>query len=384
MNRILSSLLLTGLIFGGAGLSFGQQDASDADANSKELRKIDAERRASKVQERADRQDEAAKIAALKQKLAELETKKRAIKKKLQKLHSSQGKKSRLRRHRGLGLGQNQDRHDNLKDLLHGLGEFQFKFDNEDLDTPGMRLDLNDLFSGRGLNLQLSTPGQGTNMSMKTDDEGHVTMTIEETDEDGNQQRSTYEADSLEELYRENPELKEKFKFSPGNFQFPQLGDLNLDFNFDDFQGQFDRLRKNLVPGIGQGRGPGSLFAPRLPSRPNFPSRRLPSNKGRLGVTVSSIDDDKASVLDGEKGMVVNSVAKASLAERLGIQVGDILIKVNGTPINKIEAVGRTIRATDDDEEVEVELFRPNKGMRTFRALKSPCRKAPRPSSRKV
>ncbi len=88
--------------------------------------------------------------------------------------------------------------------------------------------------------------------------------------------------------------------------------------------------------------------------------------RGFLGVTVQTIDKDlrKGFNIEGENGVVVTDVIRGSAAEKAGIQVGDIILKVNDKEIKEFYDLHFTISSFAPGDEVKIELIR-NKKKRT-------------------
>nr|MBO2467190.1 peptidase S1 [Xanthomonadaceae bacterium] len=61
--------------------------------------------------------------------------------------------------------------------------------------------------------------------------------------------------------------------------------------------------------------------------------------RGMLGVVVQPVDASKAKALglDASRGALVNSVEPGSAAEKAGIEVGDVIVSVNGEPVMRSE-----------------------------------------------
>jgi len=69
------------------------------------------------------------------------------------------------------------------------------------------------------------------------------------------------------------------------------------------------------------------------------------ADKGRLGVSVRPLTPDERSQAQVDHGLLVGSVAGA--AERAGIQPGDVLLAVNGQPIDSLSELKKLVEKTD-------------------------------------
>lgn len=85
--------------------------------------------------------------------------------------------------------------------------------------------------------------------------------------------------------------------------------------------------------------------------------------RGQLGITVRRVDSDMAQSLgmSETKGIIVNSVVPASAAERAGIRQGDVIIGLNGSPINETNAFRNQIASMAPGSQVTLTLLRDNR-----------------------
>jgi serine protease Do len=89
--------------------------------------------------------------------------------------------------------------------------------------------------------------------------------------------------------------------------------------------------------------------------------------RGRIGVAIQNVTRDLADSLGLAKtdGAVVGAVEDDSPAAKAGIEVGDVIIKVDGRSIESSSDLSRTIRAVRPGQKVAVSLWRAGK-MRDF------------------
>lgn len=85
--------------------------------------------------------------------------------------------------------------------------------------------------------------------------------------------------------------------------------------------------------------------------------------RGQLGITVRRVDSDMAQSLgmSETKGIIVNSIVPASAAERAGIRQGDVIIALNGSPINETNAFRNQIASMAPGSQVTLTLLRDNR-----------------------
>lgn len=83
-------------------------------------------------------------------------------------------------------------------------------------------------------------------------------------------------------------------------------------------------------------------------------------SRGQLGVTVQYITSDLAASLGLKQvqGVLVSGVNSGSAADRAGIKTGDIILEVNGTAVNDVNALRNTIAAAGAGAEVTLTTLR--------------------------
>ncbi len=80
------------------------------------------------------------------------------------------------------------------------------------------------------------------------------------------------------------------------------------------------------------------------------------SGKPRMGVTVSTVRDTQGML---PRGVYVAEVEKDSPAETAGLQVGDIMVEINGEVITSVSQEIEIIGKLNEGDEVSVKVFRP-------------------------
>lgn len=85
--------------------------------------------------------------------------------------------------------------------------------------------------------------------------------------------------------------------------------------------------------------------------------------RGWLGVGIQDVDENtaKALGLTEPKGALVSSVKPDDPAEQAGMRVGDVIISVNGQPIEDAGSLTRTIGRLSPDKEIEITVWRKGK-----------------------
>ena len=85
--------------------------------------------------------------------------------------------------------------------------------------------------------------------------------------------------------------------------------------------------------------------------------------RGQLGISVRRVDSDMAQSLgmSETKGIIVNSVIAGSAAERAGIRQGDVVIALDGAPVNETNAFRNRIASTAPGTQVTLTILRDNR-----------------------
>ncbi len=79
-----------------------------------------------------------------------------------------------------------------------------------------------------------------------------------------------------------------------------------------------------------------------------------------LGITGSTLDPDTSRVYDlpVDKGAIVRRVIAGTPADRAGLQSGDIIVAIDGTPVDSMDALMLEIRKHQVGDRVTVEYYR--------------------------
>lgn len=136
-----------------------------------------------------------------------------------------------------------------------------------------------------------------------------------------------------------------------------------------EFEERFQRLRR-LFDGSTRGENDTGHLR-RLPGveRERRSPRAKPAPKTRrLGVLVSRTSDaDELKDFDASKftapGVYVHEVDAGSLAEKLGLQPGDVLLSWNAAPLAAPGDLARVFRAAKPSESLELKVWRKGKGL---------------------
>jgi membrane-associated protease RseP (regulator of RpoE activity) len=109
--------------------------------------------------------------------------------------------------------------------------------------------------------------------------------------------------------------------------------------------------------------------------------------KGRLGVSIQTLDGQLAEYFGTSKGVLVNSVEAGSPAAKAGLKAGDVVTAVNGTPVADAEDLIEAVRAVEDGATLSIDYTRDKKALSTKATLekKEPAElPRKRPSTRPI
>jgi serine protease Do len=119
---------------------------------------------------------------------------------------------------------------------------------------------------------------------------------------------------------------------------------------------------------------------PILPKMPPMDWERLvpeveihPPGRARLGIQIDDLTEQLAQYFGVKEGVLVTSVAVDSAAAKAGIRAGDVITRVDGTPIRDTADVRDELRRIDDDREFSIEVSRDRKPV-TLKAQMEPRR----------
>jgi serine protease Do len=84
---------------------------------------------------------------------------------------------------------------------------------------------------------------------------------------------------------------------------------------------------------------------------------------GRLGIAIQPVTEALASSfgLSGAKGALVNSVDAGSAAEKAGLEIGDVILKINGQDVTDTAILPQVVSNLGPNKEVDLVVWRNNK-----------------------
>lgn len=184
---------------------------------------------------------------------------------------------------------------------------------------------------------------------------------------DGEEQVKEYEGESLEQLKKDHPELREAlggFNFRFGQGRNP-LDRFDMDRFWKDWSRDFDDdfwrdLHKDLERDMERQRRWLERAREQFErSRSRFPQQREEPAGPMLGVRATPPQPvlDAQLLLRG-RGLVIEAVEKGSLADRLGLVRFDILLELDGTPIRGFQDVATALAAREEGARMSAKVLR--------------------------
>ena len=120
----------------------------------------------------------------------------------------------------------------------------------------------------------------------------------------------------------------------------------------------FDSMPRPAAPAI-----PPTPAPPRAPVAPPALDIFRVASRGRLGITMETLDDQLAGYFGVKEGVLVKSVADDSAAQKAGVKAGDVITSVNGRKIYEASDVTRAIDRMESTDEFTIEVLRDKKPM---------------------
>jgi serine protease Do len=102
----------------------------------------------------------------------------------------------------------------------------------------------------------------------------------------------------------------------------------------------------------------------------------------RLGVGIGDLtaDERHAAQLDADVGLEVASIEPGSVASKIGLEVGDVIVEVNGRVVHGAPDVLETLAQRKSDQDIVVTIVDQDHKKRTltWRAPSAPAEKPAR------
>lgn len=234
------------------------------------------------------------------------------------------------------------------------------------LDIPRGRFFQDDFF--RDLQDQLkAAPGHSQGMSMQIGPDGAVKVEVQQKNEKGEVENKVYEAPDLETFHKQYPGVLQQNGLGGGmQFWIDRQGGAVVPprlFQWNPGQPGGRVLQgRPLRPRAGQPQGDVGQEPDDLqPDLQDVPQQVPPPDGKRLGVFIRpEIPPEVREYLGLEdgRGLMVESVQDGSLAATLGLQRGDIVVKVGERAIGSTDDVQQALASVEVGQPVEVVFLR--------------------------
>lgn len=173
----------------------------------------------------------------------------------------------------------------------------------------------------------------GRGVSFELSPDGRVELTIREQDPaSGGKTSRTYKADSIEEFKKLYPDLAKEYRV--------------------------DRFLASPDGGPWWNDRFSTVMAPWLPLWPE-PMQKFFAKPRTFGIQVGTLDEALAAQLD-LTGLIVRDVTDGSPAAKAGLRRHDIVVKMNGKPVDDVLEFRRELRE-QMDKGFELEIVRQGK-----------------------
>ena len=96
------------------------------------------------------------------------------------------------------------------------------------------------------------------------------------------------------------------------------------------------------------------------PPSPSGPPSRVTHQGSRLGVVFLPVSPGSATALkiDSDRGLIVRSVLAGGAGAKAGIVEGDVLLSVDGTPVNSLADLTAAVNAAAPHHSAQFEMSR--------------------------
>jgi membrane-associated protease RseP (regulator of RpoE activity) len=94
------------------------------------------------------------------------------------------------------------------------------------------------------------------------------------------------------------------------------------------------------------------------PAATPAPSPRVAHEGSRIGASFFPVAPGSASALGSDRGLVVGAVVPGGAASKAGIVKGDVLLSVDGTPVNSLSDLTAAVNAAASNHSAQFEMSR--------------------------
>jgi hypothetical protein len=188
-----------------------------------------------------------------------------------------------------------------------------------------------------------------------------VRVEVKETGEDGEPVTRVYEAESMEALKEQHPEIGGRIGFGIGGIDGKPFQGLELDMDVFSPGGiRVDPRGVDIQPFELKGLPPGGLRPWTSGAPSEAPQDAPPSDGERLGIYVGDLAPEVRDFLEIEAGLglLVASVEEGSLGTELGLRAKDVVLRIADRDIRSTADVRAALRGVAKGERVVVEVNR--------------------------
>lgn len=145
-----------------------------------------------------------------------------------------------------------------------------------------------------------------------------------------------------------------------------------------------DRIRRDVERGL-EGLREFQMEIPPMRFRYDDDFSTLaPGPRRRLGISVDTMSDQLAQYFGAKDGgALITSVEPGSAAAKAGLEAGDVVTTINGTPVRSADQVGRALRDAGDGE-ITIGYLRDRKAGTTKATIEPTAMSQPRAPRRPV
>jgi len=198
-----------------------------------------------------------------------------------------------------------------------------------------------------------SSSSSGQSMKMSAGPDG-VRVETEEIDENGTKKRKVYEAENMEAFQKKHPGVLKSL--DPG-IRVHSVFEFSKNFPGGIFQGP-KTLRTRVLRKDGERQ---RIEVETDTDRDHKDAQRQPPTEGKkLGFYVGELAPSVREYLglDDGLGLLVDRIAAGTLAEKLKLKAGDIVVQLGKAKIYSTDDVRRGLEAIQNDEDVSVKVIR--------------------------
>lgn len=200
--------------------------------------------------------------------------------------------------------------------------------------------------------------------TLHRDPSGKITVTVKKKTKEGKEETKTYSADSIEEFQKNYPEIAEQFGIK--EMELREIPEIDPDEiweelgktwgkRWDEMRKEMKRMEEWLKKGFER-----DFLDELLPRPPKIRPMPTPASRNKLGMTVEFVDEILREHLNlpEETGILVKDVLEDSLAEKIGFQKGDVILKVNDQPIKTIWEFKHLMDEALEKDKVNISIIR--------------------------